>query len=135
MKFNIKKVVIVTLLLILFYSFSSFLPVYADSPKKGLNFDSADKFIENGKKQQGIKDLDEIGENFSEIGKVIVFIGAGVLVAGLGYIGIMYMVSSPEKRAKLKQQLIGVLVAGVVIFGAYSIWSVLIQILAGTIDG
>lgn len=131
MKFNIKKVVIITLLLILFYSFSTTLPVYS------IDFNVAGNFIENGRNMQGIKedDLSEIGENFSEIGKVIVFIGAGVLVAGLGYIGIMYMVSSPEKRAKLKQQLIGVLVAGVVIFGAYSIWSVLIQILAGTIDG
>ena len=131
MKFNIKKIAILVLLLTVLYSFSCIFPVYA------MDFSSAGNFISNGRDMQGINpsDLGEIGGNFSNIGKILVFIGAGVLVAGLSYIGIMYMVSSPEKRAKLKQQLIGLLVAGVVIFGAYSIWSVLIQILVGTIDG
>lgn len=125
---NSKKIFVICLIFILVLSNISILPAYA------IDFTKAENFIENGKKNQGITDLNEIGNNFSEIGKILVFIGAGVLVGGLGYIGIMYMVSSPEKRAKLKQQLIGLLVAAIVIFGAYSIWSILITILAGAID-
>ena len=133
MKFNIKKIIAFTLILITFYSFFSIFPPICSA----FGFKAAENFIKMGKEKQGISDgnLTKIGEEFTDIGKVLVYIGAGVLVGGLGYIGIMYMVSPPEKRAKLKQQLIGVLVAGVVIFGAYSIWSVLIRILSGTIDG
>lgn len=132
MKVRMKKVFVFTLILIIFYSITSILPTYASS--SGLDFSQADKFIQKGKSKQGIQDLDEIGASFSDIGTVLVYIGAGILVAGMGYIGIMYMISAPEKRGKLKQQLIGLVVAGIVIFGAYSIWAVLIKILSGAID-
>ena len=107
------------------------------SSSTSMDFGKADAWLKKGKGKQGISDsnLKEIGSNFTSIVKVLVYIGAGVLVAGVGYVGIMYMVSGPDKRGKLKQQLIGLLVAGIVIFGAYSIWSILIQILSSTIDG
>lgn len=127
MIFNNKKTFILCLIFMLVLSNIAILPSYA------IDFTKAEDFIQTGKKNQGITDLTEIGNNFSDIGKVLVYIGAGVLVGGLAYIGIMYMVSSPEKQGKLKQQLIGILVAAVVIFGAYSIWSILITILAGAI--
>lgn len=100
-----------------------------------LDFSKADDFLTKGKDKQGIKDLTTIGKNFSAIGKVLVYIGSGVLVAGMGYLGIMYMISGPDKRGKLKQQLIGLVVAGIVIFGAYSIWAMLVKILSAAVDG
>ena len=42
--------------------------------------------------------------------------------------GIKYFISSPEEQAKLKGQLIGVVVSAVVIFGAYSIWKMAVSI-------
>ena len=42
--------------------------------------------------------------------------------------GIKYFISSPEEQAKLKGQLIGVVVSAVVIFGAVSIWELAINI-------
>lgn len=128
MELRKKKIITGTLILVvLFYSFFSIMPVYA------LDFSKADAFITKGKSGQGIQDISEIGNDFADIGKVLVYIGAGILVGGLAYLGIMYMISPPEKQGKLKQQLIGLLVAGIVIFGAYSIWSILVKILAGTI--
>ena len=107
---------------------------FATDGDGAIDFEKATIFIDKGSKVQGIKDLSTIGRNFSGIGTVLIYIGAGVLVAGMGYIGIMYMISPPDRRGKLKQQLIGLVVSGIVIFGAYSIWSVLVNLLAKTID-
>ena len=138
MKVNVKKICYLVLFLTMFYSFLGLLPLSqaADNSDQlyALDFSKADDFISRGKTAQGISNLDTIGKNFTDIGSVLVYFGAGILVAGLGYIGIMYMVSPPEKQGKLKQQLVGLLVSGIVIFGAYSIWSILIKILSGTID-
>ena len=50
-------------------------------------------------------------------------IGIAILFGGIIILGIKYMISEPEQKGKLKQQLIGLVVSGVVIFGAYTIWS------------
>ena len=55
---------------------------------------------------------------------------AGVLVAVLTFMGIKYITSGPEAQGKLKQQLIGVVVSGVVIFGAYGIWQLVGKIVS-----
>ena len=55
-------------------------------------------------------------------------VGAGVLVAVTTYMGIKYLTAGPEAQAKLKVQLIGVVVSGVVIFGAYGIWKTVVNI-------
>ena len=39
------------------------------------------------------------------------------------------MFATPEEAAKLKQQLIGLVVSGVVIFGAVAIWKIVYTIL------
>lgn len=126
---NLKSKKIIALCLIFIALLSNLIMV----PSYAIDFSKADAFIQTGKSNQGITNLGDIGNDFSDIGKILVYIGAGILVGGLGYIGIMYMISPPEKRGKLNQQLIGLLVAAIVIFGAYSIWSILITILAGAI--
>ena len=92
---------------------------------------SAKGFITAGsKKATGMTSVtNTITKNFKGIGQLLTMIGAGVMVAVVTYMGIKYMTASPDKQAALKQQLIGVVVAGVVIFGAYGIWSALVNIL------
>ena len=57
------------------------------------------------------------------IGQLLTLIGAGALVAAITYLGIMYMISAPDKQAQLKIQLIGVAAGGIVVFGALAIWN------------
>jgi len=71
-----------------------------------------------------------ITSNFTGIGQMLTMIGAGVMVAVVTFMGIKYLTSAPDKQAALKQQLIGVVVAGIVIFGAYGIWSSLVRLLS-----
>ena len=71
---------------------------------------------------------DEITSEFAGLARILTTIGAGVLVIVITYMGIKYFISSPEEQAKLKGQLIGVVVSAVVIFGAVSIWELAINI-------
>lgn len=71
---------------------------------------------------------EKITEDFVSLGQILTMIGMGVMVAVTTYMGIKYLTSGPEAQAKLKTQLIGVIVSGLVIFGAYFIWRVVINI-------
>ena len=73
-------------------------------------------------------DTAQMESEFAGLGKILTTIGAGVLLIVITYMGIKYFISSPEEQAKLKGQLIGVVVSAVVIFGAYSIWKMAVSI-------
>lgn len=88
----------------------------------------ANKFIEEGSKNTEGIDYKKITSEFTGLGKILTTVGAGVMVAVITYMGIKYLTSGPEAQAKLKTQLIGVVVSGVVIFGAYTIWSIVIKV-------
>lgn len=73
--------------------------------------------------------ISSITSEFVGLGQILTTIGAGVMVVVTTYMGIKYIISPPDKQAALKQQLIGIVAAGVVIFGAYAIWGSLTKIL------
>lgn len=58
-------------------------------------------------------------------------LGIGIITAvGVGIaLGIKYMVGSIDEKAELKQVLIGYLVSCIVVFGAFGIWKLVIEIL------
>lgn len=126
MKLNIlKKVTIIA-----FFAFvilSCFYNVNAISLKN--MEDKASKFIEQGSKQTNIN-YTNITAEFKSLGQILTMIGAGVMVAVTAYMGIKYLTAGPEAQAKLKTQLIGVVVSGMVIFGSYFIWKIVLQIAA-----
>lgn len=90
----------------------------------------ANAFITKGKEQAKNSGIEpgNIAKNFVGIGQILTMVGAGVLVAVTTYMGIKYLTSGPEAQAKLKIQLIGIVVSGMVIFGAYTIWSIVVDI-------
>lgn len=89
----------------------------------------ADNFINTGASQQNIN-YNNVTNEFKDLGNILTMIGAGVMVAVTAYMGIKYLTAGPEAQAKLKTQLIGVVVSGMVIFGAYFIWSIVLRIAA-----
>lgn len=113
-KYMIKIAIVVMILMITISNFAL-----------AINFEDADKFISQGTDHAKIKDLSEISNEFTALGSVLRFVGAGIVVIATAYMGILYMISPPEKQAKLKQQLIGLVVSAVVIFGGYYIWKLL----------
>ncbi|MBR3132982.1 MAG: hypothetical protein IKG42_02745 [Clostridia bacterium] len=63
------------------------------------------------------------------IARVLTAVGTITVVAAFIILGIKYMTASPEQAAKIKQQLIGVVVAAVVIFGAAIIWKIMFEVM------
>ena len=89
----------------------------------------AKNFINKGSEAaEGNIDYTNIANEFKGLGQILTMIGAGVMVAVTTYMGIKYLTPGPEAQAKLKVQLIGVVVSGMVIFGAYSIWKLVMQV-------
>ena len=59
------------------------------------------------------------------IANILTAIGVFVLVGVTIVMGIKYMFATPEEAAKLKQQLIGLVVSAVVVLGATAIWKII----------
>ncbi len=94
----------------------------------------ASSFISSGETEANKKKMGNvtkaITDNFSGLGQLLTMVGAGVMVAVVSYMGIQYIMAPPDKQAALKQQLIGVVVAGIVIFGAYGIWKAVLGVVS-----
>ena len=71
----------------------------------------------------------QIGPVIEPIAQGLTTIGVGVLLVVAAVMGIKWITANPEEQAKLKQQMVGLVVAAVVILGAYTIWSIVIDIL------
>ena len=84
----------------------------------------AQGFIANGAAQGGnLITASDMSGLVGGLANILTTIGAVIVVIGLLIVGIKYMVATPEEAAKLKTKLVGLTVSGVVILGAYGIWT------------
>ena len=56
------------------------------------------------------------------VANVLTTIGVVFVLGALLILGIKYMMATPDDAAKLKKQLVGVAISGIVIIGAFGIW-------------
>lgn len=129
MRINKKMLIKIIFMLITIYVVISNIYVSKATTLEEMEKQAGD-FITKGQTQAEKAGIDagEIAENFVGIGQILTLVGAGVLVAVTTYMGIKYLTSGPEAQAKLKVQLIGIVVSGIVIFGAYGIWKLVVNI-------
>lgn len=80
-------------------------------------------FISKGEASYSVSDT-QIQDIVIPISRILVVVGDIVVIIAITVIGIKYIMASPDNKAKLKTQLVGVLVATGVIFGAQTIWSI-----------
>lgn len=66
---------------------------------------------------------DETGNLVTGLASILTTIGVIVVLIGLLVIGIKYMMATPEEAAKLKTKLVGIVISGIVIIGAWGIWN------------
>lgn len=124
---NIKKSMLIAILTVIMITIFCQIPInsYAMSVEgilqKGRNWSGGSTPISEEK-------LEPI---FVPVGQTLVTIGDAVLVVVTGIIGIQYITASPDKKAKLKQQLIGLVVSIVVINGAVVIWQTVKNFMSG----
>ena len=65
------------------------------------------------------------------MGQILVIIANSVIMVVTAIMGIRWIIASPEEKAKLKQQLIGLVVSIFVIYAGVAIWTVLKEFMEG----
>lgn len=119
-----------------------FLAVISLCPKpvqaNGFSFPSFSELMQDGKNFLSKGKNNNVSESqlqsvFLPMARILLSIGIIVLVGVTMVMGIKYMFASPEESAKLKQQLIGLVVSALVIFGAVGIWSLAYQVLSSVL--
>lgn len=128
----IMLIIISVLTMVIFVQLTS--DIYAFSLQDMKN--KADKFKSAGQEKadnilpiMDTKDTDGIGGKFISIGQVLVTIASIVLVIVTLIMAIKYLIANAEQKGKLKQQLIGLVVSVVVIYGAVGIWTIIQDIM------
>ena len=95
----------------------------------GTIFQAGDDFIQEGKDASGdtIQDSSVKGE-FNRIYNIL--FGAGIALSVIigAILGIKFMVSTVEEQAKIKEMLIPYILGCAIIFGAFGIWKLAINI-------
>ena len=90
-----------------------------EKAKEFINRGSASKTISQQKVEQDLKPLAQI----------LMGIAVLVLLAVGAILGVKYMISGADERAKIKEKLIWYIVSAVLIFGAVAIFNIVINIL------
>lgn len=129
-----KKIKIVTVILLILLSIITITkPIYAtDTVEKH----TAGEIIQEGKKfiTTGEKEADKISQdNLKNMSDTIynILLVAGIIIAiivGL-IMGIKFIMGGIEEKAEIKAMLIPYIVGCVVVFGAFTIWKVVVDIL------
>ncbi len=73
-------------------------------------------------------------EQFIDIGRILVGIAIATILIVSMIMGVKWITATPDKQAKLKGQLVGLVIAAVVIFGAVGIWNLVWGIMEKTQD-
>lgn len=117
---------IISIVLILLLALMVFSP-YSQANSADEWMGQASHFIDNGKNDSAI-DTKQIQDALMPIGRILVTIATIVLTVVTVVMAIKYMMcDSADKKAKLKTQLIGLVVSTIVIYGAQVIWSLLLN--------
>lgn len=105
--------IIMVLILILYMQ-----PTYASNIIK-----DAQDWFEGGKSGgQTIMNAQDTADAIAPISQMLFWAGVITLFIAGTVMGIKFIMASPEEQGKLKGQLIGLVIAAIVILGAYTIW-------------
>lgn len=121
------KYIAISILIIVTMNFVGISKTYAAGDTIDTIMNGADSFVNKGKEQYKIDD-----DQFATTSHVIynLLLGIAMIVAvSVGVIlGIQYVMGSVDKKADIKETLIGYVVSCIVVFGAFGIWKLVIYI-------
>lgn len=117
---NVLKIILI--LTVILFILSPDLYATTSMPNADELHSQANNFINKGQSSAKI-DVNKIAEIMKPLASILLGIGTVVLVVVTAVMGVKYIAATPDTRAKLKTQLIGIAVSAIVLFGAYGIWS------------
>ena len=132
---NIFRILILTIIL-LFMIFNSTSQATDKSEKTFWSelFEHGDNFLEKGKNssQDSNSSNDGAVKNIvNDIYNILFPLGVVVTVIIGGVLGIKFMLASAEEKAKIKESMVPYIVGCIVIYGAFGIWKICIQLFSG----
>jgi len=92
-------------------------------------FTKADEFIQKGQSGKDTISEDTVKEMSEIMYNALLVIGVVVAVIIGMVIGIKFMTGSVEEKAKVKETFIAYIAGCVVVFGAFTIWKIIVTIL------
>lgn len=93
-------------------------------------FTQADNFISAGEESSAsVPDNESIKDISGDIYNILLMIGIVVAVIVGGILGIQFIIASAEDKAKIKEALIPYIIGCIVVFGAFSIWKIIVLFL------
>lgn len=135
---EVLKIIIISFALLIGISSTTFAAnTIVATPKDGVLvaagmgeiLDAGREFRKAGQyKEEGLT-IEYFAGEFAGIGSILVSIGVAVLVIVISIMGIKWITAKPDKKAQLKQQFVGVVVAAIVLFGAVGIWQLVQDIM------
>ena len=88
----------------------------------------ADAFISTGEAGTETLEVNSVKEMSNNILSVLIPVGVIVAVLIAAYLGIKFMTGSVADQAKVKETLVPYVVGCIIIFGAFAIWELVINV-------
>lgn len=120
---TIKKIsIIVVLIFVVSVLFSN------NSQALGDIFSEADGFLKNGDSVSSTIDEGQLIETSNFMYKLLLAVGIVVMLIVGTILGIQFMMAGAEDKAEVKKALVPYVVGCIVIFGAFTIWSIVVNL-------
>ena len=89
----------------------------------------ADNFIQAGQSGGASVDTSKLKDTSTSIFNILTTVGMVAAVIMASVLGIQFMIGSAEEKAKVKDSLVVFVIGCIVIFGAFGIWKIAVNIL------
>lgn len=122
------KKLLINIMVIFIILFNLFIPNAYAGPLQGI-VDNAQNFVNNGENGGNVINKDALKEGSNTLYNVLLVIGIAVAFIWGIVLGIQFITGSLGEKADVKKNLIVYLVGCVIIFGAFGIWRLLLQLL------
>lgn len=110
--------------------------VYAENSGLSQIISGGDEFMEKGSKSSGIVfDKEKMKNTSNTIANILIAIGTVIAVIVSSILGIKFMIGSVEEKAQIKEALVPFVIGCIVIFGAFTIWKIFVNIGNGIVTG
>lgn len=87
-----------------------------------------DSFLEAGRNETTTIDETKLQSTSTMIYNILLILGICIAVIISGILGIKFMIGSVEEKAQVKDALIPFVIGCAVVFGAFGIWKIFVQI-------
>ena len=122
------KKILINIMVIFIILFNLFIPNAYAGPLQDI-MNRAEGFVNNGENGGNVINNDALKEGSNTLYNVLLVIGIAVAFIWGIVLGIQFVTGSLGEKADVKKNLIVYLVGCVIIFGAFGIWRLLLQLL------